>query len=66
MVNAADSHAVMARLGWPVAHLRFDPDMIVRGLVVDVEQGNLVKANRFGYVKRAVHGTRWRSAARRA
>jgi HAD superfamily 5'-nucleotidase-like hydrolase len=45
-------------LGWPVEELRFDPLLIVRGLVVDTELGNLVKANRFGYVKRAFHGTR--------
>ncbi len=48
----------LARLGWPVSHLRFDPTMIMRGLVLDVERGNVVKANRFGFVKRAVHGTK--------
>ncbi len=31
--------------------------MVIRGLIVDVERGNLVKANRFGFVKRATHGT---------
>ncbi len=44
--------------GWPVGHLRFDPDLVIRGLIVDSELGNLVKANRFGYVMRAAHGTR--------
>lgn len=44
--------------GWPVADLQFDPELVVRGLIVDVENGNVVKANRFGYVKRAYHGTR--------
>lgn len=44
--------------GWPVAHLRFDHEMVIRGLVVDTELGNLVKANRFGFVKKATHGTR--------
>jgi len=44
--------------GWPVGHLRFDPDSVIRGLIVDSELGNLVKANRFGYVMRAAHGTR--------
>ncbi len=43
--------------GWPVDTLRFDPDLAIRGLVMDVERGNVVKANRFGYVKRAFHGT---------
>ncbi|MGK5087068.1 HAD-IG family 5'-nucleotidase [Bdellovibrionota bacterium FG-2] len=43
---------------WPVAHLKFDPQMVCRGLIIDTEQGNLVKANRFGFVKRVMHGTR--------
>ncbi|MDH4350004.1 MAG: HAD-IG family 5'-nucleotidase, partial [Gemmatimonadota bacterium] len=47
-----------ADLGWPVDDLRFDPTLIVRGLVIDTELGNVIKANRFGYVKRAYHGTR--------
>ena len=48
----------LAANGWPVEQLRFDPKMVVRGLVIDTERGNLVKANRFGFVKKAVHGTR--------
>lgn len=47
-----------ASLGWPVEHLEFDPDIVCRGLVVDTQEGNLIKANRFGFVKRAQHGTR--------
>jgi len=43
--------------GWPVDELRFDPSMVARGLVIDTELGNVVKANRFGFVKRAMHGT---------
>ncbi|WP_208427001.1 HAD-IG family 5'-nucleotidase [Salinibacter sp.] len=43
--------------GWPVDDLQFDPELAIRGLVIDVERGNVVKANRFGYVKRAFHGT---------
>jgi hypothetical protein len=31
---------------------------VIRGLILDIELGNIVKANRFGYVKRAFHGTR--------
>lgn len=38
--------------------LKFDPGLVVRGLIVDKELGNLVKVDRFGYVKRAMHGTR--------
>src|SRR3982751_1021062 len=44
--------------GWPCEILRFDPDAVIRGLVIDTERGNLVKANRFGFVKKAVHGTK--------
>ena len=43
--------------GWPVDDLVFDPDLVMRGLVIDTELGNVVKANRFGYIKRAFHGT---------
>ncbi|UJR86966.1 HAD-IG family 5'-nucleotidase [Sandaracinus amylolyticus] len=44
--------------GFPIDHLEFDPDIAALGLILDVPRGNLVKANRFGYVKRAAHGTR--------
>lgn len=47
-----------ADLGWPVDGLEFDPSLMVRGLVIDTELGNVIKANRFGYVKRVTHGTR--------
>ena len=56
----AYSH-VKARLkqdGWPVDDLSFQPEQVTRGLVIDKELGNVVKANRFGYIKQAMHGTR--------
>lgn len=43
--------------GWPVDQLEFDPTFVTRGLIIDTLLGNVVKANRFGYVKRAFHGT---------
>lgn len=43
---------------WPVRDLAFDPEMAIQGLIIDKERGNIVKANRFGYIKRAYHGTR--------
>ncbi len=43
---------------WPIEHLTFQPDLVTRGLILDVEEGNVVKANRFGYIKHAFHGTR--------
>jgi len=48
----------LAASGMPVAGLRFDPHAVIRGLVVDTERGNLIKANQFGFVKKALHGTR--------
>ncbi len=45
-------------LGWPVDHLKFDYNMAMQGLIIDLQEGNVVKANRFGYVRRAYHGTR--------
>ncbi len=48
----------LLRQGWPVEHLRFDHTRVIRGLIIDREMGNLLKANRFGFVKKALHGTR--------
>jgi HAD superfamily 5'-nucleotidase-like hydrolase len=47
----------LAALGWPVYDLVFDPRAVIRGLLIDRNLGNLVKANRFGYVKASAHGT---------
>ncbi|MEZ4696248.1 MAG: HAD-IG family 5'-nucleotidase [Rhodothermales bacterium] len=44
--------------GWPVSTLSFDPNLVMRGLIIDTELGNVVKADRFGYVKYAFHGSR--------
>lgn len=46
-------------MGFPVADIQFDPRTVIRGLAIDLEEGNLVKATRFGYVIRASHGTRF-------
>lgn len=48
----------LAERGWPVEDLTFDPDQVIQGLTLDLELGNLLKVTRFGYVIRAVHGTR--------
>lgn len=51
---------VQARLlecGLPVADLCFDAEKFARGLILDIERGNIVKANRFGYITQAAHGT---------
>ena len=49
---------VLGDRGFPVQGLTFDPELMIRGLIIDVELGNIIKANRFGYVNRASHGTR--------
>ena len=43
-------------MGIPVDGLSFDPDIAMRGLVIDAKSGNLLKVDRFGLVKRAMHG----------
>jgi len=35
----------------------FDPDFIIRGLVIDTETGDFLKVNRYGFVRVASHGT---------
>ena len=52
------ARARLRERGWPVADLEFDANFVILGLTVDLQLGNLVKATRFGYVTRAVHGTR--------
>ncbi len=52
------ARARLAERGWPVDHLVFEPDQFTLGLVFDLALGNLVKATRFGYVVRALHGTK--------
>lgn len=53
------TRAKLAARGWPVQDLAFDQELVMRGLVLDLSLGNLLKANRFGYVIRALHGTRF-------
>ncbi|GLC35595.1 hypothetical protein PLESTM_000341200 [Pleodorina starrii] len=63
-VNAWEGRAyeygleTLRQQGVPVDGLRFDPDLVIRGLIMDKEYGNLIKVDRFGLVKRAMHGTR--------
>lgn len=63
-VDAWEAHAYrhtkhkLLAAGWPVEKLEYRPDLVIRGLVFDTELGNIVKTNRFGYVKKALHGTR--------
>ena len=52
----AAARDILARRGWPVDTLTFDPNQFTIGLVFDLLTGNVVKATRFGYVVRAQHG----------
>ena len=58
LASAAPAFAhVQQRLrdrGLPVDRLCFDAALFARGLILDVELGNLLKANRFGYVTLAI------------
>jgi 5'-nucleotidase len=47
----------LLELSWPVEGLVFEPALVMRGLVVDTQLGNLLKVDRFGFVKMALHGT---------
>lgn len=47
----------MLGAGYPLEACQFQPDLVTRGLVLDLALGNIVKASRFGYVMRASHGT---------
>ncbi len=48
----------LQKMGLPVEDLEFDPSVVMRGLTIDIEHGNVLKTNRFGFVKRAAHGTK--------
>ena len=47
--------------GFPVSGLTFNHELVVRGLVMDTELGNVLKVDRFGYVRRALHAARTQS-----
>jgi 5'-nucleotidase len=49
----------LAASAWPTESLAFDSSRVIRGLIIDLELGNLVKPTRFGYVIRATHGTQF-------
>jgi HAD superfamily 5'-nucleotidase-like hydrolase len=53
----------LARRGVPTQGLQIDKDLVIRGLIIDKRHGNIVKTDRFGFVKRAMHGTARMSAA---
>lgn len=46
--------------GYPadVGSIRYDPAFVIRGLVIDKERGNILKADRHNHVGRCYHGRR--------
>ncbi len=46
--------------GYPaaIASIRYDPEFVIRGLVIDKTHGNILKMNYHNYVTRAFHGRR--------
>ena len=46
--------------GYPdaLSRLSFDPNFVIRGLLVDIDRGNLLKVDGHKYVKTALHGHR--------
>ncbi|MBF0410815.1 MAG: HAD-IG family 5'-nucleotidase [Candidatus Riflebacteria bacterium] len=54
---------LVSERGFPeeILQFKFDPEFIIRGLVIDTEHGNILKVNCFGYVKKVAHGTRFLS-----
>ena len=49
----------------PGSGRRCDPELVCRGLGIAKQSGNMGKVDRFGYVRRAMHGTRRLSVAER-
>lgn len=52
------SKEILRRKGFDVEGLELDPGLVARGLVIDCDLGNVVKVDRYGYVRQAMHGTR--------
>jgi len=51
---------MVSRFGYPAGlqEVPYDPDFVIRGVVVDKQQGNLFKMDRHNHVGRGVHGRR--------
>jgi HAD superfamily 5'-nucleotidase-like hydrolase len=51
---------MIAGLGYPpqIGALRYDPQFVIRGLVVDKQHGNIFKMDRHNHVGRCYHGRR--------
>jgi len=52
----AQCKEILRKQGFDVEGLNFDPELVIRGLVIDSKLGNIVKVDRYGYVRKALHG----------
>ncbi len=50
---------LIANHGYPekILELKFNPDLAIRGIVIDCPNGNVFKMDRHGYIGRVFHGT---------
>jgi len=50
---------LVAKKGYPpeIRDMRYEPDRVIRGLVIDKRRGNILKMDRFGHVGRVYHGS---------
>lgn len=51
---------LVSQHGYPsdIGSVRYDPAFVIRGLVIDKDTGNILKADRFNHVGRCYHGRR--------
>ena len=59
LAHAETVEKLITKFGYPDQPLRslsFDPNLMVRGLVIDKELGNILKCDRHKYIKLAYHG----------
>lgn len=63
----ATKHKLIKNKQYPsgINDITYDPDFLIRGLIVDLERGNLLKMDCHNYVQRAFHGKRSMSSAQR-
>ncbi|HMA95127.1 MAG TPA: HAD-IG family 5'-nucleotidase [Polyangiaceae bacterium] len=44
--------------GWPVEDIHYRPELCTIGLIIDTQLGNVIKADQYGLVRLASHGTK--------
>lgn len=63
----ATKQKLVAKKNFPrqILDIPYDPDFLIRGLIVDLERGNLLKMDGHNYVQRAFHGKKSLSSSER-